>query len=240
MAALQRLYSVAQTPHQLVTLPLEASSSEKDKNLSWCIVRFLVQSKDVILQNMDDERVRFSMSQLRQKYLALNPSLTKSSIFTSFFNPPNAVEERSARHYSRYVVVRECIGTVFDREGNVLEDMNLTAPDFPVMVSQYIAEGFIPPKRELLLAERQIYSIPPLIIQLFTGLTLIDLRSNRLEEIPEAIGLLPQLKELRLSDNPLRGLPCSIRRLSKTDIDFSLWKFSEDRLSLVWKEEERK
>ena len=90
MSALQRLYSVAQDPHQLMTVNEQASSTEKEKNLSWCVVRFLVQHKDVILPHMNENRVRLAMAQLQQKYLALNPSLETSSIFKSFINPPAA------------------------------------------------------------------------------------------------------------------------------------------------------
>jgi Leucine-rich repeat (LRR) protein len=47
-----------------------------------------------------------------------------------------------------------------------------------------------------------------------TGLTILSVRSNKLQEVPAELGHLPNIRVINLSDNQLRNLPVSILNLT--------------------------
>eukprot|EP01095_Lingulamoeba_sp_RSL-Kostka_P013073 TRINITY_DN530_c1_g1_i1.p1 TRINITY_DN530_c1_g1~~TRINITY_DN530_c1_g1_i1.p1 ORF type:complete len:245 (-),score=38.15 TRINITY_DN530_c1_g1_i1:133-867(-) len=66
---------------------------------------------------------------------------------------------------------------------------------------------------------KNMYNIHP-SISAMTNLTKLDLQMNKIEEIPEEVGMLTNLKILILSDNKIKneGIPESLGNLTKLDI----------------------
>ena len=60
------------------------------------------------------------------------------------------------------------------------------------------------------------------------GITVLSLRSNKLEYLPDEIGRIPRLRVLNLSDNRLNYLPFSITRLKELQ---ALW-LSENQVTI--------
>lgn len=128
--------------------------------------------------------------------------------------------------------LRMLIGDMYDREGNLLEDYNLSAPSFNAGLAAYAA-GPNFHMRELDLKQKQLILIP-FHIGLFSRLTHIDLRSNYLETIPATFGKLVNLRVLLIAQNPLKRLPITLRNLNETRLDIDLNEWREEFQGSEW------